>query len=102
MDITQAPVAQAVTVSLTDLENGKCHFSLYIPQHTHPENVGVVSFDSLTEAFGPSSLGIIIVKDLPQEFVQLRAQVLSNASYLAALPNPELGNVPCTQSRGRI
>lgn len=54
----------------------------------HP---GTVSFDTLTEAFGPSSLGIIIVKDLPERFTQLRAQVLSNASYLAALPSSELG-----------
>lgn len=52
---------------------------------------GTVSFDTLTDAFGPSSLGIIIVKDLPERFTQLRAQVLSNASYLAALPPSELG-----------
>ena len=52
---------------------------------------GTVSFDTLTEAFGPSSLGIIIVKDLDARFQQLRAQVLSNASYLAALPANELG-----------
>lgn len=52
---------------------------------------GSVSFDTLTEAFGPSSLGIIVVKDLPAEFARLRAQVLSNASYLAALPEEELG-----------
>lgn len=48
----------------------------------------------MTEAFGPSSLGIIIVKDLPADFVKLRAQVLSNASYLAALPAEELGEPP--------
>lgn len=53
--------------------------------------LGTVSFDTLTEAFGPSSLGIIIVKDLDTRFQQLRAQVLSNASYLAALPADELG-----------
>lgn len=45
----------------------------------------------MTEAFGPSSLGIIVVKDLPPKFKDLRAQVLSNASYLAALPEDELG-----------
>ena len=32
-----------------------------------------------------------IVKDLPVEFKALRAQVLSNASYLAALSEDELG-----------
>jgi hypothetical protein len=34
------------------------------------------------------------VKDLPENFVQLRKQVLSNASYLAALPEAELGTLP--------
>lgn len=52
---------------------------------------GTVSFDTLTEAFGPESLGIIVVKDLPQTFIELRAKVLSNSSYLAALPDAELG-----------
>ncbi|KAL2868825.1 uncharacterized protein BJX67DRAFT_349297 [Aspergillus lucknowensis] len=64
--------AQAVTVSLKELIDG------------------AISFDTLTEAFGPSSLGIIVVKDLDSRFQQLRAQVLSNASYLAALSNDEL------------
>ena len=53
--------------------------------------LGSVSFETLTDAFGPSSLGIIVVKDLDSEFQRLRAQVLSNASYLAALSNDELG-----------
>ncbi|KAI9043076.1 putative lysyl-tRNA synthetase [Aspergillus affinis] len=65
--------AQAVTVSLKELIDG------------------TVSFETLTEAFGPSSLGIIVVKDLDAEFQRLRAQVLSNASYLAALSTDELG-----------
>ncbi|KAH8422583.1 uncharacterized protein LDX57_000337 [Aspergillus melleus] len=64
--------AQAVTVSLKELIDGS------------------VSFETLTEAFGPSSLGIIVVKDLNSEFQRLRAQVLSNASYLAALSTDEL------------
>ncbi|KAI9374835.1 hypothetical protein BJX61DRAFT_550709 [Aspergillus egyptiacus] len=64
--------AQAVTVSLKELIDG------------------TVSFDTLTEAFGPSSLGIIVVKDLDPKFQRLRAQVLSNASYLAALSADEL------------
>lgn len=63
------------------------------PLHVQSLNLslGTVSFDTLTEAFGPSSLGIIIVKDLPEHFAQLRAQVLSHASYLAALPKSDLG-----------
>lgn len=59
-------------------------------------STGTVSFETLTEAFGPSSLGILIVKDLPENFTQLRAQVLSNASYLAALPEHELGKPTST------
>ncbi|KAJ5183400.1 hypothetical protein N7492_001016 [Penicillium capsulatum] len=74
-------MAHAVTVSLKDLESG------------------AVSFDTLTEAFGPASLGIIIVKDLPQEFIELRAQVLSNASYLAALPDSDLETLTSPESK---
>jgi hypothetical protein len=50
-----------------------------------------VPFDALEAAFGPSSLGILIVKDLPSEFPELRRNLLSYASYLANLPNDELG-----------
>lgn len=60
-------------------------------------DAGTVSFDTLTKAFGPSSLGIIVVKDLPSTFSDLRTKVLSNASYLAALPEPELGKSPKPQ-----
>ncbi|RDW70633.1 uncharacterized protein DSM5745_08144 [Aspergillus mulundensis] len=73
--------AQAVTVSLQELIEG------------------TVSFDTLTEAFGPSSLGIIVVKDLDAKFQQLRAQVLSNASYLAALENDELESLTSAQAK---
>ncbi|KAF5856923.1 hypothetical protein ETB97_006504 [Aspergillus alliaceus] len=72
MGLDNVPQAQAVTVSLKDLING------------------TVSFETLTEAFGPSSLGIIVVKDLNPEFQRLRTQVLSNASYLASLPSSDL------------
>jgi hypothetical protein len=67
---------------------------LYILQEvvfTLVQMIGSVSFETLTEAFGPSSLGIIVVKDLPPNFKDLRAQVLSCSSYLAALPPDELG-----------
>ena len=53
--------------------------------------VASIPFASLEEAFGPSSLGIIIVKDLPSRFVELRHKLLSYASYLANLPSEELG-----------
>lgn len=62
----------AVSVSLNDLENGN------------------VSLQQLEEAFGPESLGIIIVSDLPPAFVELRRSLLSYASYLANLPAHEL------------
>ncbi|KAG9242601.1 hypothetical protein BJ878DRAFT_569191 [Calycina marina] len=65
----------AVTCSLTDLQNG------------------AVSFATLEEAFGPSSLGIIIVKDVPPEFVELRHRLLSYSSYLGNLPSFKLAKI---------
>ncbi|KAI4230959.1 MAG: hypothetical protein L6R40_007887 [Gallowayella cf. fulva] len=50
-----------------------------------------VSFDKLEEAFGPSSLGILIVRDLPSQYLDLRRRLLSDASYLASLPSHVLG-----------
>ncbi|KAH7313531.1 hypothetical protein B0I35DRAFT_275105 [Stachybotrys elegans] len=70
-----APQAQAVTVSLDELKNG------------------TVSFDTLQQAFGPDSLGILVVKDLPKDFVQLRHLGLSYSSYLGNLPKEELEKV---------
>ncbi|KFG82964.1 hypothetical protein MANI_022575 [Metarhizium anisopliae] len=64
--------AQPVTVSLKDLTDGN------------------VSFETLQQAFGPDSLGILVVKDVPQEFPQLRRMALSYASYLGNLPAEEL------------
>ncbi|KAL2364132.1 hypothetical protein RJZ56_002951 [Blastomyces dermatitidis] len=79
---SSAPIqGQAVTVSLKELEEGS------------------VSFETLTEAFGPSSLGIIIVKDLPARFKELRATALSNASYVAALPQDELDTLSSLASK---
>lgn len=50
-----------------------------------------ISFNTLEEAFGPESLGILIVKGLPSEYVRLREKVLSSGSYLAGLAEGELG-----------
>lgn len=55
---------------------------------------GAVSLETLQQAFGPDSLGIIIVRDLPAQFVELRAQLLSLSSYLANLPAAELCTLP--------
>lgn len=51
---------------------------------------GNIPFETLKEAFGPDSLGILVVKDVPPEFTHLRHQTLSYASYLGNLPEPEL------------
>ncbi|KAH7375018.1 hypothetical protein B0T11DRAFT_292766 [Plectosphaerella cucumerina] len=72
MASSAAPIAQAVTVSLEDLKTGN------------------VSFETLQNAFGPDSLGILVVKDVPPEFAQLRHQALSYSSYLGNLPEEEL------------
>ncbi|KAK3060742.1 hypothetical protein LTS18_007789, partial [Coniosporium uncinatum] len=63
---------QAVSVSLEALKDGS------------------VSFDTLEEAFGPSSLGIIVVKGLPERFAELRKTLLSYSSYLANLSDEQL------------
>ncbi|ROT42328.1 Clavaminate synthase-like protein [Sodiomyces alkalinus F11] len=72
---TDSRVDQAVTVSLNDLKNG------------------TVPLETLQEAFGPDSLGILVVKDVPQEFAHLRRQTLSYASYLGNLPPAELAKL---------
>lgn len=56
----------------------------------HELQVGSVSLETLEQAFGPESLGIIIVRDLPAEFVELRRRLLSLSSYLANLPEDAL------------
>ncbi|TVY29932.1 hypothetical protein LHYA1_G001332 [Lachnellula hyalina] len=65
----------AVTVSLEDLKNGN------------------VSFETLEEAFGPESLGVIIVKDVPSVFLELRHRLLSYSSYLGNLPEYRLEKI---------
>ncbi|KAJ8606235.1 hypothetical protein MRB53_041107 [Persea americana] len=62
----------ATTISLDTLEEGS------------------VPFSTLEQAFGPTSLGILIVNDLPAKFAGLRRKLLSYASYLAQLPSEQL------------
>ncbi|KAH8844305.1 hypothetical protein MCOR27_010915 [Pyricularia oryzae] len=76
-----APIAQAVTVSLEELQNGS------------------VSLETLQQAFGPDSLGILVVKDVPEEFHNLRRQALSFSSYLGNLPDKELENLENTKAK---
>ncbi|CAH6719899.1 hypothetical protein CLIB1444_02S19108 [[Candida] jaroonii] len=59
-----------ITVSLEDLVNG-------------------IKDETLDQAFGPDSLGIIVIKDLPSYYQELRLKVLKSASVLANQP-PEL------------
>lgn len=82
----QAPV----TVSLDDLRTGQTftHDCIY-PQTKLNEDA--VSFNTLEQAFGPSSLGILLVSGLPSTFLPLRHRLLSHASHLANLPSTELG-----------
>lgn len=49
-----------------------------------------VPFETLEQAFGPSSLGILVVSDLPSKYADLRKRLLSYASYLAQLPSDQL------------
>ena len=57
---------------------------------------GNVSFETLQQAFGPDSLGILVVKDVPEQFPKLRHSALSYASYLGNLPQTELGMSKCS------
>lgn len=76
-DNSQQALPEAVSVSLQELQDG------------------TVSLDTLERAFGPDSLGIILVRDLPEKFAELRREVLSLSSYLANLPEEELGEFCC-------
>lgn len=55
--------------------------------------LGCVSFSTLVEAFGPDSLGIIIVKDVPEDFVTLRHRLLSYSSYLGSSAKYQLDKI---------
>lgn len=81
--------SDAVTVSLEDLKTGNP--PSISPRRPANLSLGNVSFSTLEEAFGPDSLGIIIVKDIPSAFVQLRHRLLSYSSYLGNLPAFRLG-----------
>ncbi|CAK9437575.1 uncharacterized protein LODBEIA_P19530 [Lodderomyces beijingensis] len=58
-----------------------------------------VDDETLEQAFGANSLGIIIVKDLQSKFLDLRQRVLaSRASVLATLPSHELAELECEEA----
>jgi hypothetical protein len=51
---------------------------------------GPIPHSTLLSAFGPDSLGILVVSGLPSNFATLRRTVLANSSRLAALPGDVL------------
>ncbi|KAF2112186.1 hypothetical protein BDV96DRAFT_581319 [Lophiotrema nucula] len=78
---SNAKAQAAVTVGLEDLRNDN------------------VDFSALEEAFGSSSLGILVVKDLPSQFHELRQKLLSYASALGNLPEEELAQLESPASK---
>lgn len=74
----------AITVSLSELE---CN---------------TVDLSTLEQAFGPNSLGIILVRDLPSHYPALRKKLLSYSSFLANLPASELSKVEKPEARYNI
>lgn len=60
---------------------------------------GSIPFELLENAFGPSSLGIIVVKGLPSDFTTLRKRLLSYSSHLANLPQSELDKLESPESK---
>ncbi|KAK9450968.1 uncharacterized protein V1518DRAFT_412197 [Limtongia smithiae] len=52
----------------------------------------------LVDAFGPDSLGIIVVKGLPARFIALRSQLLFFSSQLASLPPAVLEGLESPES----
>ncbi|KAI9744471.1 MAG: hypothetical protein M1818_002000 [Claussenomyces sp. TS43310] len=55
--------------------------------------LGDIPFSMLVDAFGPDSLGIIVVTDVKPEFLDLRSRLLSYSSYLGNLPKVQLGKL---------
>lgn len=92
----------AVTVSLEALKNGTC-MVMWLWETLPPVDeemklisywgLGTVPFTTLEAAFGPESLGIILVKDVDPAFVELRQRLLSYSTYLGNLPPQILGKV---------
>ncbi|KAH3665635.1 hypothetical protein OGAPHI_003823 [Ogataea philodendri] len=58
-------------------------------------SINDISQENLVDAFGENSLGILVVKDLPQEYQKLRKTVLTQASYLANLEEKYLKELEC-------
>ncbi|KAK6520132.1 hypothetical protein TWF506_000417 [Arthrobotrys conoides] len=73
--------ADPVTVTLDELEKG------------------TVPFEKLEDAFGPESLGILVVSDLDAKFAALRLRLLSYATHLGNLPAADLAALECEEAK---
>ncbi|KAG0642196.1 hypothetical protein HOY80DRAFT_951857 [Tuber brumale] len=60
---------------------------------------GNVDLERLEDAFGPESLGIIVVSGLPEKFIGLRRRLLSFASHLGNLSQVELEPLECPEAK---
>lgn len=58
-----------------------------------------IPHSTLLSAFGPDSLGILVVSDLPSSFSTLRSRVLKSASQLASLPTETLSSLTSPTSK---
>ena len=56
-------------------------------------------FETLEQAFGPASLGILIVSGLPLRFALLREKLLQYASYIAHLPRATLESLTVPEAK---
>ncbi|KAG7860410.1 hypothetical protein KL939_001896 [Ogataea angusta] len=56
-----------------------------------------ITAEKLVHAFGKDSLGILVVKDLPKEYHELRRKVLTQASYLTRLDKQSLQDLECPE-----
>lgn len=93
-------IADPVTVSLAALESGTFPLpSKQLSSSSKSPITGAVDFASLEAAFGPDSLGIIVVSGLPAKFVALRRRLLSYASHLGNLPAAELAGLECAEAK---
>jgi hypothetical protein len=86
-------LAQPVVVSLHDLQSGTGLALNPSSQICAYESSGSVSDETLQEAFGPESFGILVVKDVPDEFKGLRHKLLSYASYMGNLNEEDFGRL---------
>jgi len=86
---TTYETAKPVSVTFEQLQNG-----VYVQARDMyllaDELLGSIDHSTLVEAFGPDSLGIIVVTGLPVKFAPLRKRILSFASHLGNLSPQEL------------